>query len=69
MDTKDDLEFKFDDEDDDDDMLVAMLPDSVTTPTNSPSCATSTITANPVQSLPPATETGNLHKPMLQLQG
>ena len=56
IETKDDPEYKFDD--DDDTMLAAMLPDSVTKPTGDPSSVDAfSIVGNPVQRLPRATET------------
>ena len=55
IETKDDPEYKFDD---DDSMLAAMLPDSVTKPTENPSSADAfTVLGNPVQRLPRSTET------------
>ena len=55
METKDDPEFKFDDDDgDDDSMLAAVLPDSVTKPVENSSSA---VLGNPVQRLPSSTQT------------
>ena len=55
METKDDPEFKFDDDDgDDDSMLAAVLPDSVTKPVESSSSA---VLGNPVQRLPSSAQT------------
>ena len=54
IDTKDDLEFEFDD---DDNVLAAMLPDPVTKLTGDLSCAALAVIVNPVQRLPHATET------------
>ena len=58
VETKDDPEFKFDDDDDDDSMLAAMLPDSVTKPTEYPSSADAfAVLGNPAQRLPRSTQT------------
>ena len=58
IETKDDPEFKFDDDDDDDSMLAAVLPDSVTKPTENPSSAGAfAVLGNPAQRLPHSTQT------------
>ena len=58
IETKDDPEFKFDDDDDDDSMLAAVLPDSVTKPTENPSSAGAfAVLRNPAQRLPHSTQT------------